>query len=109
MTISNSADFITSSGSQTTILSGGILELADGGITKLGTNCITKINNALPSVSNSSIKYDTAGKPSFIKGFHGEQYLRSVFPLSLTATNQSFRMRFDVIPIENDSLSLIHI
>jgi len=103
MTISNSADFITSSGSQTTILSGGILELADGGITKLGTNCITKINNALPSVSNSSIKYDTAGKPAFIKGFHGEQYLRSVFPASLLATNQSFRMRFDVIPIENDS------
>jgi len=103
MTISNSADFITSSGSQTTILSGGILELADGGITKLGTNSITKINNALPSVSNSSIKYDTAGKPAFIKGFHGEQYLRSVFPASLLSTTQSFRMRFDVIPIENAS------
>jgi len=103
MTISNNADFITSSGSQTTINSGGILEVLDGGIRKLGTNCITKINNALPSVSNSSIVYDTAGKPAFIKGFHGEQYLRSVFPASLLATNQPVRMRFDVIPIENDS------
>ena len=102
MTISNSADFITSSGSQTTINSGGILELLDGAITKLGTNSITKINNALPSV-NSSIAYDTAGKPSFVKLFHGEQYLRSVFPATLLATNQPLRMRFDVIPIENAS------
>ena len=102
MTISNNADFITSSGSQTTINSGGILELLDGAITKLGTNSITKINNALPSV-NSSIAYDTAGKPSFVKLFQGEQYLRGVFPASLIATNQPCRMRYDVIPIENDS------
>ena len=125
MTMSNNASSIYSSGSKITLNSGSDLECESGGdITvksggfltiktgatlevetstiKLGTNSVTKINNALPS-ANSSIAYDTAGKPSFVKFFHGEQYLRSVFPASLLATNQPVRMRFDVIPIENDS------
>jgi len=125
MTMSNNASSIYSSGSKITLNSGSDLECESGGdiivksggfltvktgatfevetaTIKLGTNSVTKINNALPS-ANSSIAYDTAGKPSFVKFFHGEQYLRSVFPASLLATNQPVRMRFDVIPIENDS------